>query len=335
MSETPDTWLVSPSPHAHSGDSVPRIMLTVILALVPALIAGVACFGFNALRLTLVCVTTCVLAEAAVRRLMKRDPGIADLSAVVTGLLLAFNLPPTLPTWMAVVGSLVSIVIAKQVYGGIGYNLFNPALIGRSFLLISFPVAMTTWAMPLQGFCVADAVTTATPLGAWKTAWLAGSAPAGYFAAFPLSDLLLGTRPGCIGETSVIALLLGGILLLWRRCITWHTPVCFIGTVAVFAAILHAIRPEQTLPVAYQVFSGGLMLGALFMATDMVTTPVTGRGMAIFGIGCGVLTMLIRTWGGYPEGVSFSILIMNALTPLINRFTRPRVFGHVRKEQPA
>ena len=335
MTETPDTWMVSPSPHAHSGDSVTRIMLTVILALVPALVAGVVCFGFNALRLTLVCVASCVLAEAAARRVMKRAADITDLSAVVTGLLLAFNLPPTLPAWMAIVGSVVSIVIAKQLYGGIGYNLFNPALIGRSFLLISFPVAMTTWAAPLQGFCVPDAVTMATPLGAWKTAWQAGAAPAGFFDTFPLRDLLLGNRPGCLGETSVIALLLGGILLLWRRCITWHTPVFYLGTVAVFAAILHAIRPEQTLPVAYQVFSGGLILGALFMATDMVTTPVTGRGMAIFGIGCGILTMLIRTWGGYPEGVSFSILIMNALTPLINRFTRPRVFGHRRKELPA
>jgi electron transport complex protein RnfD len=229
----------------------------------------------------------------------------------------------------------VAIVIAKQVYGGIGYNLFNPALIGRSFLLVSFPVAMTTWAAPLQGFCVPDAVTMATPLGAWKTAWLAGAAPADFFATFPLRDLLIGSRPGCLGETSVIALVLGGLILLWRRCITWHTPVCYIGTVAVFAALLHAARPEQTLPVAYHLFSGGLMLGALFMATDMVTTPVTGRGMAIFGIGCGILTMLIRTWGGYPEGVSFSILIMNALTPLINRLTRPRVFGHVRVEQPA
>ncbi len=333
MSDTPETWMVSPSPHAHSGDTVQRIMLTVIAALMPALVAAVIFFGLDAIRLTATCVATCVLSEALVRRTMKRDIGITDLSAAVTGILLAFNLPPTLPTWMAVVGSLCAIVIAKQLYGGIGYNIFNPALIGRTALLVSFPVAMTTWAVPMQGFCVPDAVTTATPLGAWKTAWTTGSAPAGYFASFPLGALIVGNRPGCMGETSVVALALGAVILLWRRCITWHVPLAFVGTVAVFAAILNAGNPGRHLPVAYHVFSGGLFLGAFFMATDMVTTPVTRRGMLVFGAGCGILTMVIRTWGGYPEGVSFSILIMNALTPLINRLTRPRVFGHVRRQE--
>lgn len=333
MSDTASQWIVSPSPHAHSGDSVPKIMGTVIAALLPALAAGIVFFGWNALRLTTICVATCVASEYAVRRIMRRDPGVNDLSAVVTGILLALNLPPTLPGWMAVIGSLCAIVIAKQLYGGIGYNLFNPALVGRCVLLVSFPVAMTTWAVPhFAPLPPVDATTMATPLGAWKTAWSAGQAPAGYVETFPLRSLLIGNRPGCLGETSTLALLLGGILLLWRRCITWHTPVAFIGSVAVFAALLRQTDPAVNLPVAYHVFSGGIFLGALFMATDMVTTPVTNRGMLIFGAGCGVITMVIRKWGGYPEGVSFSILIMNALTPLINRFMRPRVFGHSARE---
>jgi Na+-translocating ferredoxin:NAD+ oxidoreductase subunit D len=331
MSAPLDLWVVSPSPHAHSGASVRRIMLDVIVALLPALAAAVIVFGWDALRLTVACVAACVLSEYATRRIMQRDPGITDLSAIVTGILLAFNLPPTVPTWMAVIGSLCAIVIAKQVYGGIGYNLFNPALIGRSVLLISFPVAMTTWAAPMQGFCVADAVTTATPLGAWKTAWVTGSAPTNYFQSYPLVDLLLGNRPGCVGETSAIALLIGAAYLMWRRCVSWHTPVAYLGTVAAFAGILYAMDSQRNLPPAYHLLSGGLVLGAFFMATDMVTTPVTRTGMLIFGVGCGVLTMVIRKWGGYPEGCSFSILIMNAFTPLINRFTKPRVFGQTRK----
>jgi electron transport complex protein RnfD len=335
MSENPSTWVVSPSPHAHSGASVQSIMLTVILALMPALAAAFVFFGLDALRLTATCVATCILAEATVRRMMKRDSGISDLSAVVTGMLLAFNLPPSLPTWMAVVGSLCAIIVAKQLYGGIGYNLFNPALIGRCVLLVSFPVAMTTWATPHYCPGQMDAVTMATPLGAWKTAWSAGQAPERFYELFTPASLLFGNRPGSLGETSVIALALGGIILLWRRCITWHTPIAYIGTVALMAACFHKMDPIHNLPPLYHVLSGGLFLGALFMATDMVTTPVTRRGMFIFGTGCGLITMLIRKWGGYPEGVSFAILIMNALTPLINRFTRPRVFGHVRREKPA
>lgn len=335
MNDIASSWVVSPSPHAHSGDSVRKIMLDVILALLPALAAGIVFFGWNAARLTLVCVASCVLAEFLTRKAMKRDTGINDLSAVVTGILLALNLPPTLPGWMAVVGSLCAIVIAKQIYGGIGYNVFNPALVGRCILLVSFPVAMTTWAVPAFVPVPVDATTMATPLGAWKTAWSAGQPPAAFFETFTLKSLLVGNRPGCIGETSSLALLLGGAFLLWRRCISWHTPVAFIGSVAVFAAILHQADPVRNLPPLYHVFSGGIFLGALFMATDMVTTPVTGRGMFIFGLGCGIITMIIRKWGGYPEGVSFSILIMNSLTPLINRFTRSRVFGHLRKEKPA
>jgi electron transport complex protein RnfD len=334
MNDHPGARLVSPSPHAHSGASVQGIMRDVIIALSPALAAGIALFGFNAIRLTALCVCSCVVTEYVARRMMRRDPGITDLSAVVTGLLLAMNLPPTLPGWMAVVGSVFSIAVVKQMFGGIGYNLFNPALMGRCMLLVSFPVAMTSWALPRQGFFVADAVTGATPLGAWKTALMAGLSPAGVLEQFPLTALIVGARPGCIGETSVVALLLGGLYLLWRRCISWHIPGAYLGTVAIFAMLLKQADPARNLEPLVQLCSGGLFLGALFMATDMVTTPVTRRGMLLFGAGCGALTMVIRQWGGYPEGVSFSIVIMNALTPLINRFTRPRPFGHQRKVAP-
>ena len=327
-------FTVSSSPHAHSGSSVPRIMLDVIIALVPALLAAIVFFGIDALRLSVICVASCVLTEALCRKAMGRDLGIADYSAVVTGLLLAFNLPPGLPGWMAVVGSVAAIAIAKQVFGGIGYNPFNPALVGRVVLTISFPTAMTTnwsaWRIPspLGGV---DAVTTATPLGLMKTALAAGE-PAPYsFDCQTAFDFLVGNMNGCIGEVSAAALILGGAYLLLRRCISWHIPVAFIGTVLLFSGILRVANPATNMPPLFHLLSGGLMLGALFMATDMVTSPVTRRGMLIFGCGCGILTMVIRRWGGYPEGVSFAILLMNAVTPLINRATHPRIFGARRK----
>ncbi len=333
MTEQNPSWMISPSPHAHSGETVQKIMLAVLVAMTPALVAAVYFFGWNAVRLTLVCVATCVAAEAGVRKLMGRDLGITDLSAVVTGVLLAFNLPPGLPSWMAVIGSLAAVVIAKQCYGGLGYNVFNPALIGRAVLLISFPVAMTTWMAPAQGFCLGpDALTTATPLGIWKTGISQNIAPAAFDQA-ALGKLLLGNRTGCLGETSIVALLLGGLYLLYRRCIYWETPVAYLGSLALFAAILYACDPAHNLPAHIHLLTGGVVLGAFFMATDMVTTPVTRKGMLVFGLGCGIITMLIRRWGGYPEGCSFSILIMNALTPLINRATRPRVFGTGRAKQ--
>ncbi len=323
--ETPLT--LSSSPHAHSGASVRGIMLTVIIALAPALLWSVWLYGWPALRLTAVCVISCVGAEALTRRMMQRNLAIGDASAIVTGLLLAMNLPPGLPVGMAVAGSIVAIVLAKQVFGGLGYNPFNPALVGRVFLMMSFPVAMTHWTAPRMHTALPDAITAATPLGEWKTAWSAGAAPEGFFADFSLVDLFLGNQAGSLGEGSALLLLLGGLFLLWRRCITWQTPVFFLGTVAVVATILYGINPQRYLHPAYHLFSGGLMLGAWFMATDMVTSPVTRRGMMVFGAGCGLLTMLIRVWGGYPEGVSFAILLMNATVPLINRTTRPRVFG--------
>ncbi len=329
-SQSAPVWLVSSSPHAHSGDSVKKIMRAVIIALVPALAAAIRFFGFDAIRLTLVCVASCVLAEALARKLMRRDCGINDLSAVVTGLLLAFNLPPSLPSWMAAAGSALAIVMAKQCYGGLGYNPFNPALIGRVFLLISFPVAMTTWSAwtipaPIVGV---DAITTATPLGLTKTAIAMGNPLPFAFDGATALQFLLGVKNGCIGEVSGLALLIGGIYLLWRRVISWHTPVCFIGTVLLMTGILWLLDPTRHYNPVFHLLTGGLLLGAFFMATDMVTTPVTKSGMALFGIGCGILTTVIRIWGGYPEGVSFAILIMNAFTPLLNRMTKPRVFGH-------
>jgi electron transport complex protein RnfD len=308
------------------------IMLDVVVALLPAMVVSLYIFGWNALRLLAACVGACLLTEYACRRAMGRDPGITDLSAVVTGILLALNLPPRLPTWMAVVGCVVAIAVAKQVFGGIGYNPFNPALVGRVALLVSFPVAMTTWTewripVPLG---TTDAVTTATPLGLLKTSLAAGEALPYAFDGTTALQFFLGSTNGCLGEVSTAAMLLGGMYLLVRRCISWHTPVAYVGTVFVFALVLHLGSPERNMAPLLHVLSGGLMLGAVFMATDMVTTPVTGKGKLVFGVGCGLLTMIIRKWGGYPEGVSFAILLMNAVTPLINRATRPRVFGRRR-----
>lgn len=325
-------YIVSTSPHAHSGSSVERIMFDVVIALIPATLVSFYFFGWNAVRLVLVCVVACIVSEYLCRKLMRRNNTIMDFSAVLTGMLLAFNLPPSLPSWMAVIGSVFAIGIAKQVFGGIGYNPFNPALVGRVALLISFPVAMTKWHSALNparwsGLHVyADATTTATPLGAAKGAIAMGQ-------ALPVADgatmiqYMLGNMSGCIGEVSAAALVLGGIYLLIRKCISWHIPVTYIGTVAILALILRTLAPETNMPVSFHLLSGGLMLGAIFMATDMVTSPVTHKGMLVFGVGCGLLTMIIRRWGGYPEGVSFAILLMNSVTPLINRATRPRVFG--------
>jgi electron transport complex protein RnfD len=328
--DTPQ-YIVSTNPHAHSGDSVQRIMLDVIIAMMPALLLSFHYFGLHAVRLVVVCVVGCVAIEALCRKLMGRDLGITDLSAVVTGLLLAFNLPASLPCGMALVGCVFAIAIAKQLFGGIGYNPFNPALIGRVALLISFPVAMTRWPAALNtarwtSLNWVDATTTASPLGAVKTA-MSMHQPISAWDSPTMLNYLLGNMQGCIGEVSALALLLGGAYLLYRRCITWHIPLAYIGTVAAFAALLHLLNPDTNMPVMFHLLSGGLMLGAIFMATDMVTSPLTKRGMLIFGVGCGLLTMIIRRWGGYPEGVSFAILLMNAITPLINRATRPRVFG--------
>ena len=327
-----DLYIVSSSPHTHSGESVERIMLDVVIALIPAFLAACWFFRLEAVRLTAVCVGTCLLTEWLCRKAMRRASTLSDSSAVITGLLLAFNVPPSLPSWMAVAGSVFAIAIAKQVFGGLGYNPFNPALMGRAFMLISFTGAMTTWSQSpwLQKVAgsAPDAVTTATPLGIVKEALKAGQ-PLPVFDTSLLPDFFFGNMNGCIGETSALALLIGAAYLLYRKVISWHIPAAYLLTVLVYAAALRAVSPATSIPPLFHLLSGGLILGAFFMATDMVTTPLTRRGMLVFGVGCGVLTMVIRTvkTGAYPEGVSFAILIMNAFTPLINRATRNRVFG--------
>ena len=311
--KTGDTLLlVGSSPHIHAPGDISTIMRDVVIALVPALVASVVFFGLRALALVATCVATCVLGEWLCRRAMGRANTVGDLSAVVTGLLLAFNLPPTLPFWMAVLGSLFAIVVAKQVFGGLGYNPFNPALIGRAFLLVSFTGAMTTWTATAP--FAPDAVTTATPLGLAKEALRAGLPP-----------------------PSAIAIVLGACYLRARKVITWHTPAAYLATVALYAAVLRFASPATAMPVSFHLLSGGLMLGACFMATDMVTSPTTHAGKVVFGIGCGLLTMVIRTvkTGAYPEGVSFAILIMNAFVPLINRATAHAVFGRGRPRPKA
>lgn len=328
MTEGAQMYVVSSSPHTHSGSSVRRIMLDVIIALVPAALASIYFFGLDAARLMATCVISCVVIEAGCRKLMKRDPGIHDLSAVVTGILLAFNLPPSLPTWMAVVGCVLAIAVAKQLFGGIGYNPFNPALIGRVALLVSFPAAMTKWSeWTIPSPVGISAVTTATPLGLAKTALKTSGSLPYECTGETVFQFFVGNMNGCIGEVSAAALLLGGLYLLCRKCISWHIPVSYVATVAVMAAVLWKLDPSRNLSPVIHVLAGGLMLGSIFMATDMVTSPITRKGMVMFGIGCGVLTMIIRKWGGYPEGVSFAILLMNGVVPLINRATRPRLFG--------
>lgn len=322
--------VVGPSPHIHAPGSVRTIMLDVLVALLPAFAATCVLFGLRALALVSTCVASCVLTEHLCRRAMGRPNTTRDLSAVVTGVLLAFNLPPALPLWMAVLGSVFAIAIAKQVFGGLGYNPFNPALAARAFLLVSFPGAMTRWTATESFVGAADAFTTATPLCLAKDALRAGMPPPPVnMDAQMIWRFAIGDINGCLGETCSIALVIGACYLVFRKVITLHTPVAYLGTVAVIAAALRIASPAMAMPVSFHLLSGGLMLGALFMATDMVTTPSTAAGKIVFGVGCGILTMVIRCSRGsiYPEGVSFSILIMNAFTPLIDRLTPHRVFG--------
>ena len=304
--DTSVRYLLSSTPHAHASVSVTRLMLDVILALLPTTAAGIAFFGWPALWTVLTCVVSAVATEALCRRAMGREQTVGDLSAVLTGLLLALNLPAGLPLWMAAAGSVFAIAIAKQVFGGLGMNPFNPALAARAFLLISFTGPMTTWLKPFW-WRSPEAMTTATPLATQE------------FPGF--ADLFLGMMPGCIGEVSALALLVGAAYLLVRRVITWHIPVAFLATCAVCALVLGGA------PVHVQLLSGGIVLGACFMATDYVTSPASAKGKLIFGCGCGLLCMLIRRFGAYPEGCSFAILIMNAFAPLISRWTKPKPFG--------
>lgn len=323
-------FTISGSPHVHGKDNTRRIMIDVLIALLPALLVAIYYFGWYALRLTVVSVGTCVLAEWLIQKYLIKGPNtIGDCSAAVTGLLLAFNVPANLPVWMVVVGGVVAIGVAKMSFGGLGKNPFNPALVGRVFMLVSFPTAMTTWpqVQPIfeNGF-IADAVTGPTPLGVLKEEGLQAA-----LANNPdLLDMVLGSRGGAFGEVCAIALLIGAIYLLCRRVIDIFTPLSIMLTVFIFTGICHLVNPEQYIAPVYHLMYGGLILGAFFMATDMVTSPMTIRGKLLFGFGIGVITVVIRLWGAYPEGVSFAILIMNAFTPLINKAFKPYRFGVVK-----
>ena len=323
---------VSPSPHIHSGDSTQKIMYRVVYALIPALIWSVFVFGFDALRLTLIAVFTCLAFEYLVQKyLLKVKPSITDGSALITGILLAFNVPSNLPWWIIIVGSMAAIGFAKLSFGGLGCNIFNPALVGRVFLLISFPVQMTSW--PVNKQSAIDAVTAATPLGIIKENLKDGNPLSGIIDKLPdTADLFIGNIGGSLGEISALLLIFGGIYLLFTKVITWHIPVSVILSAAIFSGIFWLVNPEMYINPLYQVLSGGIMLGAIFMATDMVTSPMTPKGQIVFGTGIGVITILIRLFGAYPEGISFAILIMNALVPLINRYIKPKRFGEIVKE---
>lgn len=319
---------LSSSPHIHSGETTEKVMRAVIYSLLPACAVAVYFFGLPALRVLLLCTIGCVVTEVICNRCFGKKVSIADGSAALTGILLALNMPSTSPWWLALLGAVIAIVIGKQVYGGLGYNPFNPALVARVVLLISFPVQMTSWVIPTPLGSRIDAVTTATPLGEWKTAvMLTGKLPENI--TIGMDSYFIGNMSGCIGEVSALALLLGAAYLFWKKIITWQVPVSFIGTVVILGGVFWLADPTRYPNPLFHLLTGGLVLGAFFMATDMVTSPVTTKGMLIFGFGCGLVTVLIRLFGGYPEGVSFAILLMNAATPLIDRFTRPRVFGTV------
>jgi len=305
-------------------------MYSVILALAPAFIWSIVMFGLDSVRVTLLAVAACMSFEFLIQKfILQVKPQITDGSAALTGVLLAFNVPASIPSWMLIVGSLVAIGIAKMPYGGLGNNPFNPALVGRVFMLISFPVQMTSW--PAIGTSGVDAVTTATPLAILKEGVKNGQPVIEIFKNLPANlDLFLGNMSGSLGEISVAALLIGGLFMLIRKIITWHIPVSVLVSAAIFSGIFWMIDPARYADPIFHLMTGGLVLGAFFMATDMVTSPMNPKAQIVFGVGIGVLTILIRVWGAYPEGVSFAILIMNALVPLLNRFIKPQRFGEVK-----
>ena len=313
-------FVVSGTPHVRSKESIQSIMRDVIIALVPATAAGIYYFGLRALILIVAAIISAVFFEWLYEKISKKPVTINDLSAVVTGLLLAMNLPASAPVWVAIVGSAFAIIFAKQLFGGLGQNFINPALAGRAFLLASYPTEMTTWVVP-NGLA-ADAATYATPLAQLKNGTLDAS----------LGQLVLGQVGGTIGETCAIALIIGGIYLLYKHVISWKIPVIYIATVFILFAVIG--RHGMRMPLQ-EIFAGGVMLGGIFMATDYASSPVTPKGQVIFAVGAGLLTYLIRTFGGYPEGVSYSILIMNCCVPLIERFTEPTIFGALPKTKEA
>lgn len=328
---------ISVSPHIRHSISVPSVMMNVVFALIPAFIASVYFFGTKAITLTAVSIISALLTEwLIVKFIFKRPSTLGDFSALVTGILFAFNLPPDLPLWMAALGAVFSIAVVKWTFGGLGNNFINPALAGRAFLLASYPVEMTRFAVTRFGNIngLPDGISSATPLAAIKDAMRTGSFEAlDYQDA--LQDLFFGNVGGCIGETSAIALILGAIFLMYKHIIGFRVPLTFIGTVFILFWIFNGntsdlLSTEAVTVGTFHILAGGLMLGALFMATDMVTSPITPLGKTIFGVGCGALTFIIRKFGGYPEGVSYSILLMNLVVPLIDRYTRPKIYGKVK-----
>ncbi len=321
---------ISPSPHAHGTETTRKLMFGVVVALMPAFFVSVFYFGIGALIVTATSVTSCIVFEYFIQRFILKKPiSITDGSALVTGLLLAFNLPSNIPVFIIVIGSLVAIGIAKMTFGGLGNNPFNPALVGRVFMLISFPVQMTSWPVPAgisSGYT--DAITGATPLAVIKEGIKNGESLSQLMEKVPTTvQMLIGKMGGSIGEVAALALLIGFAYLLYRKIITWHIPVSVIGSVAVFTAILWLVKPESNADPLFHLLSGGLLLGAIFMATDYVTSPMNPKAMIIYGCGIGILTVIIRVWGAYPEGVSFAILIMNAFVPLMNAYIKPKRFG--------
>ena len=318
-------YIVSSSPHIRTKATIHSVMRDVIIALLPATVAGVYYFGYRAVAVILTCIAASVLSEYLYKKAVKKPVSVGDLSAVVTGLLLALNLPVTIPLWMAVIGSAFAIIIVKQLYGGLGKNFMNPALAARCFMMISWAGCMTAFVNPFMGYG-ADAVSSATPLAILKGTSI-GALPT-------LSEALLGVKAGCIGETSGLAILLGLLYLLIKRVVDFRIPVCYIVTFAIFMYLFgkNDTGFSQSYFTLLHILSGGLLLGAVFMATDYVTTPTTHLGRIIFGIGCGFLTFAIRKFGSYPEGVSFSILIMNLVAPIIERFTIIKPFGEVKKD---
>lgn len=316
--------IVAPSPHLHGDFSTPRIMRDVVIALVPAFAISVFIYGLSAVWVTGIAILSCMLFEWLIDRFMlRRASTLGDWSAVVTGTLLAFNLPASISPWLIILGALIAIGVGKMSFGGLGRNLFNPALVGRVFLLISFPVQMTMFP-DTPGV---DAITGATPLAFVKEALKTGTPVTELMPNIDLGGMLLGFKDGSMGEIGALALLIGGIYLLIRRVITWRIPVLVLGSMGVFAAMLWLVNPEQYMNPLFHLFAGGAMLGAIFMATDYVTSPMSKAGQVIYAIGIGVITILIRVWGAYPEGISFAILIMNATVPLINMYMKPGRFG--------
>jgi len=318
---------VSPSPHVHTGDSTQKIMYRVVYAMIPILAWSVFVFGLDALRVTLIAVAASLAFEFGIQKyLMKIKPTVTDGSALITGLLLAFNVPSNIPWWIIVIGALAAVGIGKLSFGGLGSNIFNPALVGRVFLLISFPVQMTSWPVNSRGGI--DGVTSATPLGLIKEGVSNGTPISEISGNLPsTTDMLFGNIGGSLGEISAILIIIVGLYMLWKKVITWQIPVSILATVALIAGVFWLIDPEVYINPVYHILTGGLMLGAVFMATDMVTSPMTPKGQIIFGVGIGLITISIRMFGAYPEGISFAILIMNAFTPLINNYVKPKRFG--------